>query len=514
MSSELDFLKGIARALGPDVVGGPVDLAEMVVNLGRAGYGYAGHKMGLLKADQMPETLSASPGTSEWWAQKVNVPETGTGAYSAGRALPLLAGLARAGGVGAPSRGTPPSTVNQRGTIRVGGRQDLMPVHQMDKENAENLIGRGNSLEITSPSIAIMRDNIPNNFGSINLIPRVGAFDPQNSNSTLFNRDAYTSRWHDFQSRPVAKMEDFYTPSYQWDSLRPWFDDIPRLDVKNPANNPDTVAALKRLKADYANGLLDRIKESGTKSLSYFADSGVFSKEIMDDLYTLQTAVMDERVGSKHRLDPRTEAVARIADRLLDPAATRFKEGLPGGGHEIAGALSPAFKSFRQYETDPRGAAVLTPSDQVNGEAWRQEMAAVKKFRERWGIKQQDPLMMALSRKIPPIKALEAEGFSYLSPETVNPDFMREFGLLQRQFERSPSNYGELKVIGQTPVNKENWAGIVVSNPSLASDPIISQLHKATGLPIRTGSFDKDAVFSIADELQRQAGPARKHPLK
>lgn len=117
MSSELDFLKGIARALGPDVVGGPVDLAEMVVNLGRAGYGYAGHKMGLLKADQMPELLAASPGTSEWWAQKVNVPETGTGPYSAGRALPLLVGLARAGGVGTPNTQPIPLPQTQRGAI-------------------------------------------------------------------------------------------------------------------------------------------------------------------------------------------------------------------------------------------------------------------------------------------------------------------------------------------------------------------------------------------------------------
>lgn len=512
MSSELDFLKGIARALGPDVVGGPVDLAEMVVNLGRAGYGFAGHKMGLLKADQMPEPLAASPGTSEWWAQKTNVPETGSGAYSAGRAVPLLAGLARMGGVGAPSKSGQTGPTPQRGAIRVGGRDDLMPVHQMEKEALKELLPEGRALELTSPSIGIYKDTIPNNFGSINLIPRVGAFDPQNSNSTLFNRDAYTSRWQDFQSRPVAKMKDFYTPEYTWDSIRPWFDDLAGLQAKNP--DDDVAQALARLKQDLSNGKLDRIKQSDTRLLSYFSDSNVFAPDIIEDLYRVQNAVMDGRVGTPHKLNPRTEAVSRIADRLLDPASTRFKEGNPGGGHEISGALSPAFRSFRQYETDPRGAAVLTPGDQPNAQAWHEDMAAFRAFRDKWGIKQQDPLMLALSRKIAPIKALEAEGFRDLSPELVNPDFLREFGLLQRRFERSPSNYGELKVVGQTPVNAENWAGAIVTHPSLASDPLIKRLQDAMGRPVHVGNFDKDAVFGLADHLQLQAGPARKHPLK
>ena len=33
----LQYLRGLARAVGPDTVGGPVDLAQDVVNLGIAG---------------------------------------------------------------------------------------------------------------------------------------------------------------------------------------------------------------------------------------------------------------------------------------------------------------------------------------------------------------------------------------------------------------------------------------------------------------------------------------------
>lgn len=44
-----DFLKGLARAGTADLVAGPVDLMEVLANLGIAGGGYAAHKLGLAK---------------------------------------------------------------------------------------------------------------------------------------------------------------------------------------------------------------------------------------------------------------------------------------------------------------------------------------------------------------------------------------------------------------------------------------------------------------------------------
>lgn len=69
----LDYLgsgaQGASNAAA-SVVGSPIDLAESVVNLLRAGYGYGGHKLGLLDPADMPEMLSGSVGTTEWMRKR------------------------------------------------------------------------------------------------------------------------------------------------------------------------------------------------------------------------------------------------------------------------------------------------------------------------------------------------------------------------------------------------------------------------------------------------------------
>lgn len=61
----------IARAGASGVIGGllgwPMDTAVNLANLARAGYGYGGHKLGLLGTDQLPEMVDPSNvlGTSE-----------------------------------------------------------------------------------------------------------------------------------------------------------------------------------------------------------------------------------------------------------------------------------------------------------------------------------------------------------------------------------------------------------------------------------------------------------------
>lgn len=56
--------RGLAAALG-----GPVDLAETLINLGIAGGGFAAHKAGLI--NQPPELLQNSVGGSEWIGQQM-----------------------------------------------------------------------------------------------------------------------------------------------------------------------------------------------------------------------------------------------------------------------------------------------------------------------------------------------------------------------------------------------------------------------------------------------------------
>jgi hypothetical protein len=93
MAERLDFLKGLGRGFGPDVLGTPVDLAESLLNLGIAGAGYVGHKTGLL--DQPPALLKGSVGGSDWWAERANVSDPGTSAYTAGTVIPFLLGASK-----------------------------------------------------------------------------------------------------------------------------------------------------------------------------------------------------------------------------------------------------------------------------------------------------------------------------------------------------------------------------------------------------------------------------------
>lgn len=67
----LDALNATSRGITTNALGGAVDLASAVVNLGLAGYGYAGNKLGLLAPDQMPGLIDKPVGGSEWWGAKM-----------------------------------------------------------------------------------------------------------------------------------------------------------------------------------------------------------------------------------------------------------------------------------------------------------------------------------------------------------------------------------------------------------------------------------------------------------
>lgn len=97
---DFPLLSGLARGLTADIVGGPVDLATILVNSGLAAYGYAGNKLGLLKPAEMPDLIENPIGGSDWFAGK-NTPLTddGSARFMAGRLtgniVPSLPGAAR-----------------------------------------------------------------------------------------------------------------------------------------------------------------------------------------------------------------------------------------------------------------------------------------------------------------------------------------------------------------------------------------------------------------------------------
>ena len=69
MADLRSFGQGVSRGFWADGMGGPVDMVTLLANLGIAGGGYAGHKLGLLS--KPPELIENPVGGSEWIAQKM-----------------------------------------------------------------------------------------------------------------------------------------------------------------------------------------------------------------------------------------------------------------------------------------------------------------------------------------------------------------------------------------------------------------------------------------------------------
>lgn len=74
-----DLIRASGSGLLGGVLGGPMDTAVNVANLARAGYGYGGHRMGLLGIGDMPEPidLASVPGTSDWISRRMGVGDSG-----------------------------------------------------------------------------------------------------------------------------------------------------------------------------------------------------------------------------------------------------------------------------------------------------------------------------------------------------------------------------------------------------------------------------------------------------
>ena len=103
MPKQSAIAKGFARGLTADTVGAPADLANAFSNLLRAGVGFAGNKLGLLKPEQMPELIPNDqvPLTSDWFAKNTPLEDTGEDGYTAARIAGGFAGpAAKLSGIG------------------------------------------------------------------------------------------------------------------------------------------------------------------------------------------------------------------------------------------------------------------------------------------------------------------------------------------------------------------------------------------------------------------------------
>lgn len=478
MGDPTDFLKGLARAIGPDLLGLPADTIQNIVNLQRAGKNVLLHQLGLRKAEDLEPLAEKTAWGSDWLAEKTGLSDPGTSDYTAGRLTPFGVALARGASpqiakmIEAATTPTGGRLGSQRGELLPKGNPQLMPSHQSDLGDA--LHKEVFPLELYSPSIGVTRDRLMQGFGGLSsdggsfyAIPRPGAFDPAMHPSTLFNRDAYTARWHDYGGR---RADD-------------WGDFLRRAD---PNRDPEP--------------------------------------EIL-------TAAM---------------ARARLKDRLTPQSTVeaRFREMEPGDDTQVmAIKASPAFRSFKQYENDPRGAGTLNspiPSyakDQRGAEA-------IDAYWAPWTERFPGQPLPGLAFNSNPEdffhygKELLAK--EYLSPaaeraviEMLDP---RHFGKFKRAMATIPSDYAELKLHGPIPVTPNNWAGVIFSPGERSRGEYgtanrvggLSPLHRVImsledrGVPTAL-SLNPDSdianrkaqeLFDLAVMLQQKAGPVKGYPLK
>lgn len=566
--SILRYINGLSRGLGADNLGMPVDAAANLLNLGLAGVGYAGHKTGLLKE---PLPLIEKPvGGSDWLAEKFGTPDDGSKAYTYGRMTPLAVGLAKpaARGVvkmldeGLAAGGRAGTRAAQRGAIRVsrgpGDTPDpeLIASHSLDQDVLPKLATKTGKMELYSPSIGIKRNAIMTEFGDTALIPRLGAYDPATSPSTLFNRDAYTARHGDFQGRVAGT------------AMQPR-----ELSFKYAGENDGDVAE-KFLRGDFAKNkitwdgtplaehpeiapLMQRFQEVAKDSNPHIAydrltslDTNYFSPEHFRGMGTLFKAITGTYGSSTARIEQKADVVRQARARIHDRAVprTRLEDfrlneggllGLKGGStgdlyHDLAITTSPAFRSFKAYEQSPIGGKLLKANPMPES-AW-QKAVVNKAMGDDFGwlgepAKKEIIQMVGQGKKGPGspgsfetfMKEQSEESWvnTYLWHDyKVNgftreqflkdlPHVYKQAALARRAIQHTPSRYAELKVIGSTPLNRDSFAGAVFQDE--ARTPARTLLEQA-GIPIierHSQAYRNMSDLEIVEMLQKGMAAGR-----
>lgn len=436
---------------------------------------------------------------------KANVPLIPDDTFEAATAVGPVAGAVKAAGKGAKSGAlavadalfsAPSGKAAQRGAIRVGGDPSLMPSHNTSTESLANTLNNG-TMELYTPSIGIKRHDLMSGFDGggvpMNLIPKVGAYDPQNSTASLFNRDVYSPRWGD-----------------------------------RPGKITKSVAAQMR---NYGGEV---------RQATAAAEDRLDDRFIRPDLIKWLKGTEGGKRTNPDTLERVYQALGAVESKL---------------GQAVAIKDSPAFRSFEHYESSPLGAKLLSSDPRhtlheraVQARAFQGPLADLEpgSMHEimrvatepnmgaaNWTRKEMEGTLRKLADEEP---GLEEAMFNTPAQQIV--DAAITAGRQLRQgYRKSPSEYAELKVHGATPLTSENWAGAVMQPvPAYYSlterdEAVIKALMDAGVAPVtsydsaralpfdhplhpnQTGNYGKGG-FDVADILQKQAGPARKQPIR
>lgn len=564
-NTAIRYFNGLARGLGPDTFGMPVDVAAQALNLGLAGVGYAGHKTGLLKE---PLPLIEKPvGGSDWIAEKLGNADDGSVAYTAGRLTPMAFGLVRIGGAGAAKLADKMLTQGpaahgraaQRGAIRVSRgpgdepQQDLILSHSLRQEVLPQLARDTGSMELYSPGLGVKRGQVMTEFGDLALIPRVGAFDPAVSPAVMTNRDAYTTRFEGFPGKIARSALESV--------------DAPIMQQYRSKNEAVKAALMRGSEAKFEKMPLDtlpRVQPLYQQWNSAVAKLG--PEAAWDRLSSLDAEHFDERaftglqvlsrnlsvVTTPQSPNIREQARWRQFDRLHHgqrPEDLRLNEsgsfGVPSQStgslaHDISVETSPVFRDFRSYERSPLGAGLLSqPGHSGKQNAYQNKVLdAAYGFDFGWlsrdamieaanvvgsGAKKRDGgdgvshFLDAIKRQDPRLGHLfDDYGVNNLTQADIlkeAPDLLRRAQKARRALQRTPSDYAEVKALGPVQVTPDSFAGVIAQGD--VRDEIRDLLARNNLPLILRNSADNITKSDLELVNQLQAGnPYYKRPAK
>lgn len=555
-STAIRYFNGLARALGPDNLGMPVDAAAQALNLGLAGAGYAGHKLGLL---QEPLQLVEKPvGGSDWIAEKLGNADDGSGAYTAGRMTPLAVGLARAGGAGVTklvdkmlAQGPAAhGRAAQRGAIRVsrgpGDKPDpeLVLSTSLNQGLLPELMTKGGNAELYSPSMGIKRGQVMTEFGDLALIPKLGAFDPATSPSALFNRDAYTARYPKFAGRIAAKalepkqVELVKAAGGRNAAMRMLLSDPANVEIQG---TPITEFSAFQPVLRQWDAAVEKLGPNVAWERLAALDPEHFDTDAFDSMMRLSKQLAFTTTPQRGVRLP--EAQLRMGERTalgIRPEDLRLNEGsqlgVPSGGnesfwHTLAVQTSPAFRSFQAYERNPLGAGLLARG--YASEAAYQQKALDAAFGADFGWLDRAAKQAAVARVPrglgdfkdaldptemgsdfdPILTSYRLNGFTGVDARGEAAQLYKAAALARRGIQHTPSNYAELKVLGSVPVNSDSFAGAILQDEPL---PAVRNALNYLELPWMTrrqidaqGMTQLDAVNALQRGLAAPRQPAK-----
>lgn len=453
-----DFLRGAARGLTADLVGGPVDLATTATNLGIAGTGYLAHKLRLIK--QPPELIDAKnvPFSSDWFAKNTPLQDTGTEGYVRGRLAvaitPAIAGMLRNV---RPRHG-------QTNALYPGGSDDYLLSHGT---NEDNLIDSPH--ELYNPSLAITKNKIPDDFGDVSLIFNPRHFEPRTSTTVIKNRD-------------------FYSPRFGSSRAGGSFDEALAKDIK--AKN----------QVRYSNMIREMAgKRVADRFLPTFAHSGSFSEGVIPP----DTSRLP-RFRQRYSVDP--------IDPISDTGYSAFTRAVVD---------SPRFQSFKHFEQSPHGAKLLNSpggiyrdpkvvTQDIEGKLekiignirWLDDAGNVTWFNDPTGrnmYRLLDKLVAADTGGLDTSKMLN-KNLDPMSPEQATALISSLRGL-RKDIRSVPSEYAEVKRFGYVPLNKETVAMILAPDRKAAEK---LQQFSDRGIPVAVKREMGDTQLEIFKSAVRE----------